>query len=103
MRLLAVTHWSFGRDRELLRSMREALDDPTIHLHDIRSDPDLNRTLIVFSAEHELARTTIAKLADLAFPCIDLGRHAGAHERTGGLDTCSLIVPFRDPTLQEME
>jgi glutamate formiminotransferase/formiminotetrahydrofolate cyclodeaminase len=103
MRLLAITHWSFGRDRELLRSFRESLDLPAIDLHDLRADPDLNRTIVVFSAEHELVQSTITGLADHALPRIDLSRHTGTHERTGALDCCALVVPFRDPTRQELE
>jgi glutamate formiminotransferase len=103
MRLLAVTHWSFGRDKDLLRAMREIVDAAGVHLHDIRTDPDLNRTSVVFSADHELIRSVVVKLAGEALPRIDLGRHTGTHSRTGGLDACSLIIPFRDPTRQEME
>lgn len=103
MLLLSVTHWSFGRDRELLRSFREQLDTAQVAVHDLRSDPDLNRTTVVFSAGHESVRTTIVKLAAEAMPRINLSRHVGAHARTGALDSCSLIVPFRDPTRQEME
>ena len=103
MQLLAVTHWSFGRDRDLLRSMREIVDTPDIALHDLRSDPDLNRTTIVFSSDHELVRSIVVRLAGEALPRIDLARHVGAHSRTGALDSCSLVIPFRDPTRQEME
>lgn len=103
MRLLAVTHWSFGRDKEVLRAMREILEAANVHLHDVRSDPDLNRTSLVFSADHEIVRLVIVQLAGEVLPRIDLGRHVGAHSRTGGLDSCSLIIPFRDPTRQEME
>ena len=103
MLLLSVTHWSFGRDRDLLHRFREILDSANVHLHDLRSDPDLNRTTVVFSAGHETVRTTIVKMAAEAMPRIDLSRHSGAHARTGALDSCSLIVPFRDPTRQEME
>lgn len=103
MRILAVTHWSFGRDRELVRAMREIVDAPDIQLHDLRSDPDLNRTTIVFSADHEDIKSLVVRLAAEAMPRIDLSRHSGSHSRTGGLDTCSLVIPFRDPTRQEME
>jgi glutamate formiminotransferase len=103
MHILAVTHWSFGRDRDLLRAMRESLESPDIDLHDLRSDPDLNRTTAIFSSDHEIVRATIVRLATEAMPRIDLTRHAGSHSRTGALDDCSLIIPFRDPTRQEME
>lgn len=103
MRILAVTHWSFGRDRELVRSFREELDHPALQAHDLRTDPDLNRTLAVFSCEREMVTDTILRLADLAFPRIDLTRHIGTHPRTGALDVCSLVVPFRDPTPVETE
>ena len=103
MRLLAITHWSFGRDRELLREMRDILNPADVDAHDVRSDPDLNRTTIVFSSDHEIVRSVIVKLASAALPRIDLSRHAGAHARTGALDSCSLVIPFRDPTRQEME
>jgi glutamate formiminotransferase len=103
MRLLSVTHWSFGRDRDLLRAFRDLLEVDDVHLHDLRSDPDLNRTTVVFSAENELVKKTVCALADAALPRIDLSRHAGSHERTGALDSCTLIIPFRDPSRQEME
>lgn len=103
MRLLAVAHWSFGRDRELLRAFRDVFSSDTLRLHDLRSDPDLNRTLTVFTSEHDLVRETVLKLAGLALPRIDLGRHRGVHERTGALDACALIIPFRDPTRQDIE
>lgn len=103
MRLLAVTHWSFGRDRELIRAMRDELDHPAIQCHDLRTDPDLNRTLAVFSAEREMINETLLRLSDLAFPRIDLSKHTGRHPRTGALDVCNLIVPFREPTPVETE
>lgn len=103
MRLLSISHWSFGRDRELLRALREVLEMPGVHLHDIRSDPDLNRTMVAFSAEIEKVKRTICSLADTALPRIDLSRHTGSHERTGALDSCTLVIPFRDPSRQETE
>lgn len=103
MRLLAVTHWSFGRDRELVRTFRDVLDHPAIQAHDLRTDPDLNRSMAVFSCEREMMTHTVLRLADLAFPRIDLNRHLGTHSRNGALDRCTLVVPFRDPTPTETE
>lgn len=103
MRLLAATHWSFGRDRDLLRAFRDVFEFESLTLHDLRSDPDLNRTSVVSSAEEDLLREAILRLAELALPRIDLSRHRGTHERTGALDVCTLIIPQRDPTLLEIE
>ena len=103
MRLLGFTHWSSGRDRELLRAFRDRIETEVVDLHDLRSDPDLNRTTVVLSGENDAIKQAVCGLAALALPRIDLGRHAGSHERTGALDSCTLVVPFRDPTLQEIE
>lgn len=103
MRVLSASHWSFGRDRDLLRSLRDLLGEARVHLHDIRSDPDLNRTTVVFSSDLGLVKEILCSLADAALPRIDLSRHAGSHERTGALDSCTLVIPFRDPTRQENE
>jgi len=103
MRLLSITHWSFGRDRELLREIREVVDHESIYLHDLRTDPDLNRTLLVFTSDHEFVRTTLVRIAGLVFPRVDLSKHVGAHSRTGALDICSMVLPVPDPTRQEME
>ena len=103
MRILSVSHWSFGRDRDLLRAFRDLLEEARVQLHDLRSDPDLNRTTVVFSSDLGLVKEILCSLAEAALPRIDLSRHAGAHERTGALDSCTLIIPFRDPTRQENE
>ncbi|MBI5705628.1 MAG: hypothetical protein HZC36_01425 [Armatimonadetes bacterium] len=95
MRVLAVPHWSFGRDRALLRAFREALDSSGVDVHYCGSNLDHNRTTTAFSGPFEAVEGALLTLAELALPAINLQRHLGSYPRTGGLDQCR-IVPLRE-------
>lgn len=88
---MALVHaaFSFGRDRELLELLREALDG--LHIHDLRSDIDANRTWVSASGEPGLLSKGFLSCCDLAFDRIDLPRHSGEHPRTGALDICRFV------------
>ncbi len=91
MRLLALPNWSFGRDKRMLASFREALDSPELSVHFCRSDVDHNRTVTAFSGEPTALKSAVLELADLCFDSIDLNRHTGVHPRVGALDVCPVI------------
>lgn len=95
MRVLAVPHWSFGRDRTLLRSFREALDSSGVITHYCESNLDHNRTTTAFSGDFGRVEQAFFSLAELALPAINLQRHLGSYPRIGGLDQCR-IVPLKE-------
>ncbi|MEJ5170254.1 MAG: hypothetical protein WHU10_04640, partial [Fimbriimonadales bacterium] len=83
MRLTTVPNWSFGRDRDLLRRMRDVLDDSGARVHFAESDPDHNRTVTAFTHDAERLKDVLLRLCELAFDRIDLNRHVGVHPRIG--------------------
>ncbi len=95
MRLTTVPNWSFGRDRDLLRRMRDVLDDSGARVHFAESDPDHNRTVTAFTHDAERLKDVLLRLCELAFDRIDLNRHVGVHPRIGALDVCP-FVPLPD-------
>lgn len=84
---LVFAAFSFGRDRDLVSLLKEALAGTKVH--DLRSDIDANRTWVCFSGE-SIAEPLIA-CCRLAFDRIDLTRHAGEFPRTGALDFCRFV------------
>lgn len=92
MRVLAVPHWSFGRDRTLLRSFRDALDISGVAVHYCESNLDQNRTTTAFSGPFPIVESALLSLADLALPAINLQRHLGSYPRIGGLDQCRIFA-----------
>lgn len=91
MRVLTVPNWSFGRDRRLLTTFRDALDRRGLDVHFLESDIDHNRTVSAFSGPADDAAQAIFDLCALAFPSIDLNRHTGVHPRVGALDVCPFV------------
>lgn len=91
MRVLCVPNWSFGRNRALLREVRDALDSRPISVHYCESDTDHNRTVTAFSGQHKDVVDALRCLAEKIVPCIDLNRHVGVHPRIGALDVCPFI------------
>ncbi|MFQ3588223.1 MAG: hypothetical protein SNJ74_06560 [Fimbriimonadaceae bacterium] len=91
MRVLCVPNWSFGRDRGLLRQVRDDLDARPIAVHFCESDTDHNRTVTAFSGAPGDVVAALQALADRIVPCIDLNRHVGVHPRVGALDVCPFI------------
>jgi len=91
VRLTTVPNWSFGRDRDLLRRMREVLEQSGARVHFAESDPDHNRTVTAFTDEASRLPEVLLRLCELAFDRIDLNRHVGVHPRIGALDVCPFV------------
>lgn len=99
MRLIAIPNWSFGRDRDLLRKMVDALEELPLNIHFAESDVDHNRTVTGYSGDAGDVIEGTLELARLAFDRIDLNRHIGVHPRIGALDVCP-IVPMPGGTME---
>ena len=91
--LEAVPNFSEGRDEAVLEALRVALSTPA-RLLDVHVDADHHRSVFTLVGEaDELVETLLAGIA-CARERIDLGRHEGAHPRTGAADVVP-IVPLK--------
>lgn len=110
MRVLCVPNWSFGRDRALLREIRDDLASRPVAVHFCESDTDHNRTVTAFSGQPEAVVAALQSLADRILPRIDLNRHVGVHPRVGALDVCPFVrlgdkpgeTPPHDPSADRL-
>lgn len=100
MRVLTVPNWSIGRERTVIRNVRDLLEKADVKVHYVQPDIDHNRTVTAFSGPLHAVRSTLFELCDLILPSIDLQRHRGAHPRIGGLDVCP-FVPLPAPRGEE--
>ena len=91
-RILAVPNWSVGRERQLVRHIRDLLEQSGVALHFCEADIDHNRTVTAFSGPTNMVVSTLAALCELILPAADLQRHVGVHPRIGALDVCPFIV-----------
>jgi glutamate formiminotransferase len=103
MALLTIPNWSFGRDKRLLRTFRELIDERDVTLHYCESDLDHNRTVTAFSGEPSELVQCILDLAEAAFSKIDLNKHVGVHPRIGALDVCPFVVLENDQTIESLQ
>ncbi|MEQ1932411.1 MAG: hypothetical protein ABL962_00840 [Fimbriimonadaceae bacterium] len=90
MSALVQLAFSFGRDRDLIHHFQDELPED-VHLHDLRSDLDANRTWMSLSGEFEPVAAFVMRACELAFARINLQKHAGEHPRIGALDRCDWI------------
>lgn len=103
MKILCTTEWAFGRDRALLRSFETALSERPVRLHDLQTDPELNRTLVAFSGTRgDVAEGVLALAAD-AMDRANLERHVSPIPRLGALDLCAWTILDEGPFVEAQE
>lgn len=88
MAILCTSEWSFGRDQSLLRELEAILEAHGLVIHDVRSEADLQRTILSVSGDVSDAVRHVLELAEIAMDRIDLRRNASPFPRTGSLDRC---------------
>jgi glutamate formiminotransferase len=87
-----VPNLSEGRNQATIDAVADAIRGTAgVHLLNIHSDPDHNRSVFTFVSESAdaIADATL-RLYETAVPLIDLRIHHGAHPRVGAVD----VVPF---------
>ena len=87
-----VPNVSEGRNQATIDAIADAIrDTPEVHLLNVHSDPDHNRSVFTYVSESSdaLAAATL-RLYEVAVPLVDLRIHHGAHPRVGAVD----VVPF---------
>jgi len=96
-----VPNFSEGRRKEVIDQITEAIAIvPDVHVLDVQSDADHNRTVVTFVGEpeavEEAAFRGIGKAADL----IDMNLHRGEHPRMGAADVVP-FVPIKGVTMED--
>src|SRR5215212_4746096 len=87
-----VPNLSEGRNQATIDAVAEAIRGTGgVHLLNIHSDPDHNRSVFTYVSESAdaIADATL-RMFEVAIPLIDLRIHHGAHPRVGAVD----VVPF---------
>lgn len=100
-KLLAEVNISEGRDLQLINAVKDALlKEGTLHLIDLNSDSDHNRTVFTYLGSPEDVLAGSKRLAQKAVELIDMTRHHGSHPRMGAVDVVPFI-PVSDITIPE--
>lgn len=97
-----VPNVSEGRDQSTIDAIAEAIRSaPDVHLLNIHSDPDHNRSVFTYVSESaDAIHDATLKLFEAAVPRIDLRIHHGAHPRAGAVDVVP-FVPLEGSTMEE--
>lgn len=97
----AVPNFSEGRDpAKVARIAAAARAVPGVHILDLHSDADHNRSVLTFAGEGGPVVEAAVALARACAAEIDLSGQAGVHPRMGSLDVLP-FVPLEDATLED--
>jgi glutamate formiminotransferase / 5-formyltetrahydrofolate cyclo-ligase len=97
-----VPNVSEGRDQSTIDAIAEAIRGTGgVHLLNIHSDPDHNRSVFTYASEDpDALLAATLKLYEVAVPRVDLRIHHGAHPRVGAVDVVP-FVPLEGTTMAE--
>lgn len=97
-----VPNLSEGRNQATIDAVADAIRGVAdVHLLNIHSDPDHNRSVFTYVSESAdaIAEATL-RMYEVAVPLIDLRIHHGAHPRVGAIDVVP-FVPLEGTTMDE--
>jgi glutamate formiminotransferase len=94
-----VPNFSEGRRAEVIAQIAAAARSAPVHLLDVSSDADHNRTVVTFAGAPEAVIEAAFAMCAAAAALIDLDQHQGVHPRIGAMDVIPL-VPLRGITLE---
>lgn len=96
-----VPNFSEGRRREVIDQITEALAAvPRVHVLDVQSDADHNRTVVTFAGEPEAVEEAAFRGIEKAAELIDMNLHQGEHPRLGAADVVP-FVPVKNVTMED--
>lgn len=95
-----VPNFSEGRDEAVIAAIVAAIETADVHVLDVSSDRDHNRTVVTFVGEPDAVLAGAFAGIQSAATHIDLTQHTGVHPRIGAADVVPLI-PLRDSSLAE--
>ena len=96
-----IPNFSEGRRTEVIQAIADAIREvPNVHVLDIHSDADHNRSVITFAGPPEpVAEAAFAAIRQAAAQ-IDMDAHCGEHPRIGAADVVP-FVPLEGVTMEE--
>lgn len=96
-----IPNFSEGRRPEVIQAIVRAMQQAdAIHVLDVSSDADHNRTVVTFvGPPHAVERAMFAGIQKAA-ALIDMTQHTGAHPRLGATDVVP-FVPIRQTTMND--
>jgi glutamate formiminotransferase / 5-formyltetrahydrofolate cyclo-ligase len=101
----AVPNFSEGRDAGKVSRIADSVrSTPGVHVLDLHSDPDHNRSVLTFVGEEEPLLQASVSLARACAHEIDLAAQSGVHPRMGSLDVLPFVPlcpPLSDTTLED--
>lgn len=90
--LLAVPNVSEGRDSDAIARIAAAAErSPGVHLLDVHSDRDHQRSVYTLSGSPGTLADAVVGVGHEALARIDLSSHAGVHPRIGALDIAPIV------------
>jgi glutamate formiminotransferase len=94
-----IPNFSEGRRQSVIDAIVDAIASQPVHLLDVSSDSDHNRTVVTFVGDPEMAVEAAYEGIAAAAQHIDLDTHTGVHPRIGAADVVP-FVPLRDISLE---
>lgn len=96
-----VPNFSEGRRQEVIDAIVAAITAaPGVHLLDVQTDSDHNRTVVTFVGAPEAVQEGAFQGARVAARLIDMNQHRGEHPRMGATDVIP-FVPVRGVTMDD--
>jgi len=96
-----VPNFSEGRRTEVIDQIAEAVAAvPGVHVLDVQSDADHNRTVVTFAGEPEAVEEAAFRGIQEAAELIDMDLHRGEHPRMGAADVVP-FVPIKNVTMED--
>ncbi len=96
-----VPNFSEGRRKEVIDQIVEAIAIvPGVHVLDVQSDADHNRTVATFAGQPEAVEEAAFRGIQKAAELIDMSLHRGEHPRMGAADVVP-FVPIKGVTMED--
>jgi len=96
-----VPNFSEGRRKGVIAQIAEAIATvPRVHVLDVQSDADHNRTVVTFAGEPEAVEEAAFRGIEKAAELIDMDLHRGEHPRLGAADVVP-FVPIKNVTMED--
>ncbi len=96
-----VPNFSEGQRKEVIDRIAAAISAvPRVHVLDVQSDADHNRTVVTFAGEPEAVEEAAFRGIEKAAELIDMDLHRGEHPRLGAADVVP-FVPIKNVTMED--
>ncbi len=96
-----IPNFSEGRRPEVIKAIRADIESiPAVHILDLHSDVDHNRSVITFAGTPESVLDAAFAAVKTAAELINMEEHEGEHPRIGATDVVP-FVPLQGATMEE--